>query len=203
MFNIGGSIASIYFLQCFTEALLPMPRNEGLTYTPGSEPTTLALCSRGPRALVPGGSLLMLSHQVRRTLEMFSFAKCKRMGPVGHAELLEQTCLLPRFKDAKKKAERAFGIKYLRLITANNRVLVNFEQTIEEAEIEDGNTWDSDDRPLIIQYLEAQLGVYTDTHARTCVRIVEKPRPDWWWYENAFTYCVVSTWAMKKGSLVV
>lgn len=113
MFNIGGSIASIYFLQCFTEALLPMPRNEGLTYTPGSEPTTLALCSRGLGALVPGGaeclsrrdSLLMLSDQVRRTLEMFSFAKCKRMGPVGHAELLEQTCLLPRFKDVKKKAE--------------------------------------------------------------------------------------------------
>lgn len=67
---------------------------------------------------------------------------------------------------------------YLRLIPVNNRVLVNFEQTIKEAEIEDDNTSDSDDRPLIIQHLEAQLGVYTDTHARTYVHIVEKPRPD-------------------------
>ena len=99
-------------------------------------------------------------------------------APVGHVEPLEQTCLLPRFKDVKKKAERAFGKKYLRRITANNRVLVNFEQTIEEAEIEDGNTSGSDDRPRIIQHLEAQLGVYTDTHARTYVHIVEKPRPD-------------------------
>ena len=57
--------------------------------------------------------------------------------PNGHAELLE---LMPSAKvsDLRAKAQRAFGKKYLRLITAKNRVLVNFEQSLEEAEIEDG-----------------------------------------------------------------
>ena len=57
--------------------------------------------------------------------------------PNGHAELLT----LPpssTVQDVRTKAQRAFGKKYLRLITAKNRVLVNFEQTLEEAEIEDG-----------------------------------------------------------------
>ena len=57
--------------------------------------------------------------------------------PNGHAELLT---LLPSstVQDVRTKAQRAFGKKYLRLVTANNRVLVDFEQTLEEAEIEDG-----------------------------------------------------------------
>ena len=57
--------------------------------------------------------------------------------PNGHAELLT---LLPSstVQDLRTKAQRAFGKKHLRLITAKNRVLVNFEQTLEEAEIEDG-----------------------------------------------------------------
>ena len=57
--------------------------------------------------------------------------------PNGHAEHLT---LLPSstVHDLRAKAQRAFGKKYLRLITAKNRVLVNFEQTLEEAEIEDG-----------------------------------------------------------------
>ena len=38
----------------------------------------------------------------------------------------------------RTKAQQAFGKKHLRLVTAENRVLVNFEQTLEEAEIEDG-----------------------------------------------------------------
>ncbi len=57
--------------------------------------------------------------------------------PNGHAELLT---LLPSstVQEVRTKAERAFGRKYLRLITAKNRVLVDPHQTLEEAEIEDG-----------------------------------------------------------------
>ena len=57
--------------------------------------------------------------------------------PNGHAELLT---LLPSstVQDVRTKAQQAFGKKYLKLITAKNRVLVNFEQTLKEAEIEDG-----------------------------------------------------------------
>ena len=57
--------------------------------------------------------------------------------PNGHVELL---ALLPSstVQDVRTKAQRAFGKKHLRLITAKNRVLVDFKQTLEEAEIEDG-----------------------------------------------------------------
>eukprot|EP00434_Breviolum_minutum_P020626 symbB.v1.2.018187.t1/scaffold1440.1/size119446/2 len=55
----------------------------------------------------------------------------------GNPELFT---LLPSstVQDVRTKAQRAFGKKHLKLITAKNRVLVNFEQTLEEAEIEDG-----------------------------------------------------------------
>ena len=55
----------------------------------------------------------------------------------GNPELLT---LLPSstVQDVMTEAQRAFGKKYLRLVTAKNRVLVNFQQTLEEAEIEDG-----------------------------------------------------------------
>eukprot|EP00434_Breviolum_minutum_P031190 symbB.v1.2.027583.t1/scaffold2769.1/size71079/1 len=57
--------------------------------------------------------------------------------PSGHAELLT---LLPSstLQELKTAAQQAFGKMHLRLITAKNRVLVNFEQTLEEAEMEDG-----------------------------------------------------------------
>ena len=56
--------------------------------------------------------------------------------PNGHAELLR---FLPSstVQDVRTKAQQTFGKKYLKLITAKNRVLVDFEQTLEEAEIED------------------------------------------------------------------
>ncbi len=55
----------------------------------------------------------------------------------GHAELFT---FLPSstVQDVRIKAQRAFGQKCLRLITSKKRVLVDFEQTLEEAEIEDG-----------------------------------------------------------------
>ena len=57
--------------------------------------------------------------------------------PNGHTELL---ALPPSstVQDVRTKTQQAFGKKYLRLITAKNRVLVDFERTLEEAEIEDG-----------------------------------------------------------------
>ena len=57
--------------------------------------------------------------------------------PNGHAELLT---LLPSstVQDVRTEAQRAFGKKYLRLITAKNRILLNPDKTLEEAEIEDG-----------------------------------------------------------------
>ena len=70
--------------------------------------------------------------------------------PSGHAELL---ALLPSstVQDVRTAAQRAFGKKHLRLITAKNRVLVDFEQTLEEAEIEDGEC-------LTALVLQPQLG---------------------------------------------
>ena len=58
--------------------------------------------------------------------------------PSGHSELLT---LLPSstVQDVRTKAHQpAFGKKYLRLITAKNRVLYDFNQTLEESGIEDG-----------------------------------------------------------------
>ena len=57
--------------------------------------------------------------------------------PNGHAEVLT---LPPSsvVQDVRMKAQQAFRKKCVRLITAKNRVLVNFAQTLEEAEIEDG-----------------------------------------------------------------
>ena len=55
----------------------------------------------------------------------------------GHAEFLT---LLPSstVQDPRTKAQRAFGKKYLRRVAAKNRVLVDPNLTLEEAEIEDG-----------------------------------------------------------------
>eukprot|EP00434_Breviolum_minutum_P043912 symbB.v1.2.039162.t1/scaffold6380.1/size18565/1 len=57
--------------------------------------------------------------------------------PNGHAELLT---LLPSctVQDVRAKVQRAFGKKYLKLVTAKNRVLNDPGKTLEEAEIEDG-----------------------------------------------------------------
>ena len=79
---------------------------------------------------------------------------------MGHAELLT----LPpssTVQDLRTTAQRAFGKKYLRLITAKNRVLVNFEQTLEEAEIEDGEC-------LTALVLQPQLAATTSAFALWC-----------------------------------
>ena len=73
----------------------------------------------------------------RRDPEEVSLLKINVALPNGHAELLT---LLPSstVQDLRTKAQRAFGKNSLRLITAENRVLVNFDQTLEEAQIKDG-----------------------------------------------------------------
>ena len=74
------------------------------------------------------------SCQIWRTSEMIQISVAL---PNGHAELLT----LPpssTVQDVRTKAKQAFGKKCLRLITAKNRVLVDSQQTWEEAEIEDG-----------------------------------------------------------------
>ena len=80
--------------------------------------------------------------------------------PNGHAELLT---LLPSstVQDVQIKAKRAFGKKELRLITAKNRVLVDLEQTIEGAEIEDGEC-------LTALVLQPQLAATRHAFASWC-----------------------------------
>ena len=80
--------------------------------------------------------------------------------PSGDAELLT---LLPSspVQDVRTKAQQAFGKKYLRLITAKNRVLVDFEQTLEEAEIEDGEC-------LTALVLQPQLAATGNAFALWC-----------------------------------
>ena len=57
--------------------------------------------------------------------------------PSGHTELL--TALRSStVQDVRTNAQQAFGKKHLRLITAKSRVLVDPDETLEEAEIEDG-----------------------------------------------------------------
>ena len=80
--------------------------------------------------------------------------------PNGHAELLT---LLPSstVHDVRTKAQQAFRKKYLKLITAKNRVLVDFEQTLEEAEIEDGEC-------LTALVLQPQLAATRNAFAWCC-----------------------------------
>ena len=80
--------------------------------------------------------------------------------PNGHSELLT---LLPSstVQDVRTEAQRAFGKKHLRLITAKNQVLVDFEQTLEEAEIEDGEC-------LTALVLQPQLAATGNAFALWC-----------------------------------
>ena len=81
--------------------------------------------------------------------------------PNGHAELRLPLPPSSTVQDVRTKAQRAFGKKHLRLITAENRVLVDFEQTLEEAEIEDGEC-------LTALALQPQLAATRDAFALWC-----------------------------------
>ena len=80
--------------------------------------------------------------------------------PNGHAELLT---FLPSstVQDLTTKGQQAFGKKYLRLITAKNRVLDDPNKTLEEAEIEDGEC-------LTALVLQPQLAATTSAFALWC-----------------------------------
>ena len=75
--------------------------------------------------------LLMFWRVVKIGACLSSMLKINVALPNGHAELVT---LLPSFTvpDVRTKAERAFGKKYLRLITAKNRVLVDLAKTLLE-----------------------------------------------------------------------
>ena len=80
--------------------------------------------------------------------------------PNGHAELLT---VLPSstLQELKTAAQQTLGKKYLKLITAKNRILVNFKQTLEEAEIEDGEC-------LTALVLQPQLAATNSAFALWC-----------------------------------
>ena len=89
---------------------------------------------------------LGLNVWITDSLLMFSAVKILRTSRMlqvkvafldGNPELLT---FLPSstVQDVRAKAQAVFGQKSLRLVTSNNRVLDDFEQTLEEAEIEDG-----------------------------------------------------------------
>ena len=80
--------------------------------------------------------------------------------PNGHGELLT---LLPSsaVQDLRTKAERAFGKKYLSLITSKNRVLIDPDTTLQEAEIEDGEC-------LTALVLQPQLAATCSAFALWC-----------------------------------
>ena len=56
----------------------------------------------------------------------------------GHAYELGSLWPSSTVQDLRMAAQRAFGQKHLKLVTAEKRVLVNPEETLEEAEIKDG-----------------------------------------------------------------
>ena len=64
-------------------------------------------------------------------------------------------------KELRTAAQQAFGKKHLRLITAKNRDLVDFEQTLEEAEIIDGEC-------LTALVLQPQLAATSRAFALWC-----------------------------------
>ena len=124
-----------------------------------------------------GDSLLMFWRVIRiwRTSQpLRSMLKINVALPNGHAELLT---LLPSstLQELKTAAQQAFGKMHLRLITAKNRVLVNFEQTLEEAEIEDGEC-------LTALVLQPQLAATKIAFALWChgdSRIVKRGNAGW------------------------
>ena len=80
--------------------------------------------------------------------------------PNGHAELLT---LLPSstVQDVRTKAQRAFGKKYLRLVTSKNQVLMDSDKTLEETETEDGEC-------LTALVLQPQLAATKSAFALWC-----------------------------------
>ena len=89
---------------------------------------------------------LGLNVWITDSLLMFSAVKILRTSRMlqvkvallnGNPEVLS---LLPSstVQDVRTKAKGAFGKKYLKLVTAKNRVLDDPDKTLEEAEIEDG-----------------------------------------------------------------
>eukprot|EP00434_Breviolum_minutum_P036509 symbB.v1.2.032351.t1/scaffold3867.1/size49036/3 len=106
------------------------------------------------------GWMMILELTNTKRLGMSEMIQIHVALPNGHAELFT---LLPSstVQDLRTKAQRAFGKKYLGLVTAKNRVLVDFEQTLEEAEIKDGEC-------LTALVLKPQLAATASAFALWC-----------------------------------
>ena len=79
----------------------------------------------------------------------------------GHAYELRSLLPSSSVQVLRMGAQRAFGQKHLRLITGEKRVLVNFEQTLEEAQIKDGEC-------LTVLVLQPQLAATSKAFALWC-----------------------------------
>lgn len=77
-------------------------------------------------------SVKLLSHNIASKMMQINITLMS-----GHTQpfTLLPSCTV---EDIRQKCEQAFGKKYFKFITAKNRVLVNSEKTLEEAEIENG-----------------------------------------------------------------
>ena len=78
--------------------------------------------------------------------------------PNGNAELRLPLPPSSTVQDLKTAAKKAFGKKFLRLVTAKNRILLDPDKTLEEAEIEDGEC-------LTALVLQPQLAATTEAFA--------------------------------------
>ena len=105
-------------------------------------------------------SLLMFSKVARRWRPR-CFINVQVALLNGHA--YEVRSLLPSssVRDLRMAAQRAFGQKHIRLITGERRVLVNYGQTLEEAQIKDGEC-------LAVLVLQPQLAATYKAFALWC-----------------------------------
>ena len=79
----------------------------------------------------------------------------------GHAYEIQSLLPSSSVRVLRMAAQRAFGQKHLRLITGEKRVLVNFEQTLQEAQIKDGEC-------LTVLVLQPQLAATREAFALWC-----------------------------------
>eukprot|EP00434_Breviolum_minutum_P025667 symbB.v1.2.022682.t1/scaffold2025.1/size93651/5 len=107
----------------------------------------IAACSRGQWEV----AIVLLEEMSRRAVALLN----------GYAYELRSLLPSSSVRVLRMAAQRAFGQKHLRIITGEKRVLVNFEQTLEEAQIKDGEC-------LTVLVLQPQLAATEKAFALWC-----------------------------------
>ena len=125
-------------------------------YGPTDAPIMYSCLFLGSKSEVSRDSSLMFW----RVVEACQMLQINVALPNGHAELLSLLSS-STVEDVRKTAQRTLGKKYLRLITAKNRVLVDPDRTLEEAAIKDGEC-------LTALVLQPQLAAATNAFALWC-----------------------------------